>query len=334
MSPLPARGRSRAVLSTLILLVADGCGVLGVGTEQAGSPSPTTTVPLIVVRSPAIVANAAETPKAGECRRDGSPAVKERGYDAQRPTPCDQPHGLETWKVAQLPERWRALKHLPLGDGTVEDELGDALDQLCPQAELDLFLGLPVVPDRLGTLHQPSGITGFTFLPTPWQWQGGARWVRCDAGFRWDGDLTVSLTAARRAGAPPNPRSEATAALCVDRDEYYVACTQPHLQEVVAHFADVTTGRPDEGTDRPAYDQWMRRCSDAILETLGIARRAVDAAPETIVKFDFPSAADWAGGDRWVRCGLSFAVSADLDDLRETVGSARALGAEVPEAVR
>jgi hypothetical protein len=268
-------------------------------------------------------------PKVGECRRDGSAEVKVRRYDAQPPVPCDRPHGLETWKVATLPDRWRTVKHLPLAEGALEDELADAVDDLCPKADVEAFLGLAVKSDRFGALHQPSGVIGYAYTPPPAQWLAGARWVRCDVGFRWPEDVSSSLAAVH--GRRIDPLSVVSAPLCLDRFDHFLSCRHAHIVEHVGQYRDVNTARPDSDIAASPYDEWGDRCDELVADALGLtgARRW---PPELRTYVQTAGASSWDRGDRWVTCGLAY-VPGGEDAPYESVGSARGLGTRIPEAV-
>jgi hypothetical protein len=337
MSHQTARARSRAVLSMLGLwAVTTGCSAFGPDADHHRQPPPPpTTVPLIVVDVSTRVSGLPDPPKVGVCRRDGSLTAKWRRYDAQPPVPCDQAHGLETWKVAALPERWRTVKHLPLADETLDKELARAVDDLCPPAELDGFLGLPVMTDRHGTRHRPSVVIGSAFTPSPAAWSAGARWVRCDVGYRWN-DPNGSLPRTLAAGGPrgDRPHPEIDGGLCVDRDGFYLRCAEPHVSEVMARYTNVLTARPVEETDRSAHDDWVGRCDELISERLNLSESRSEQAPaELRIVVSPSSAAAWSEGDRRVNCELRYVSGREKKDWRQTVGSARWLGGRLPQEV-
>jgi hypothetical protein len=90
-------------------------------------------------------------------------------------------------------------------------------------------------------------------------------------------------------------------------DIHIVPCDQPHLDEVtgVVNIAD----QYGPGVPEPTTDQWLdialSRCSDGAQTYLG---KPLDPYGKFSVSGLRPSAAEWSGGDRDMRCVLQWAA--------------------------
>ncbi|MBI2706341.1 MAG: septum formation family protein [Actinobacteria bacterium] len=261
-------------------------------------------------------------PTAGSCRADGRREVAESKDDPQPTVPCDQPHGLETWKVADLPEKWNDWPERPDSDGRDGRAVYDEIEgSLCTQDELDDFLGRP---RRIATDHglrsERSAISSVWFFPTAAEWQAGARWIRCDVGLAYDDDWRTATGSFR--DLAKDTAKYRWYSLCNDSTRV-VPCTEAHTSELISAFEDIPPGgwpSTAAGGDAFSLAYWKARCEeDALAFITADVRRIVDMRPA--------SKDNWEKGYRWVVCALSFEGK---DGYQRTVGSARAIGRQLP----
>jgi hypothetical protein len=103
-------------------------------------------------------------------------------------------------------------------------------------------------------------------------------------------------------------------------DAHRVDCAQPHLFEVTS-LADLSAEYPP-GAPVPSLDLWQQisqaRCTDAVEPYLG---RPLDPYGRLMVSVLRPTSAQWADGDRQLRCGLQWAGPGGA--LQPTVGAAQ-----------
>ena len=328
-TPCPRRGRFRWRAGPVLIAAVTAWSSLALGCagRQPDEAATTTSVALIAVDEVTPAAHKA-APLAGECRQDGSSAVKRSVSDGQAPVPCTDPHGLETWKVAPLPDRWRAVAHLPAGDAVLDDDLEEAIHTACPRRELATFLGTPPTATKLGRSYRPQPVQGFTFLPSPAQWAAGERWVRCDVGYRWgdpDGSLRATLAPSppTAPGADPVPRPELDAGRCFDRDEEPVPCTEAHVAQFVVDVEEPTTPRPATATT--AGDAWETLC-----RSQGRALLGGEPPDHSVWIKEWGSENDWSNGRGWVRCSLGYSVTEGQQNMRDFTGSLAKRGSTVP----
>jgi hypothetical protein len=319
------RGVLRAARSPLLgLALALGLltGCAG-GGDPAAAPADTgTTLP-----------DTSGRPVVGQCRVNGSQAVKDAAFDDQVTVACTVPHGLETWRVGELSDPYGPGAAYP-ADEAAHGGLSDAASQVCGgrrgrhrTGEALDFLGVTLAEPEDGAVRQSvTPYHGYTFTPSPVQWAGGARWVRCDVGLVVDdpaGSLTGSLQGVHRSPPPGG-----IAPLCSAGDSW-VSCDAPHQVEVVSRYVDVAGARPGS-EDKAASDQWRSRCHRDARAYLGLPV----ADPLEVGAYSVTWPERWATGDHVVECRLVYPdVATKERNPRTITGSARLRGHLLPPTV-
>jgi hypothetical protein len=103
-------------------------------------------------------------------------------------------------------------------------------------------------------------------------------------------------------------------------DAHTVDCARPHLFEVTS-VADLSAEYPP-GAPVPSLDLWQQisqaRCADGVKPYLG---HPLDPYGRLMVSLLRPTSAQWANGDRQLRCGLQWVGPGGA--LQPTVGAAQ-----------
>lgn len=229
------------------------------------------------------------TPEAGTCH----PTITEVGYrSAYTPTPCDQPHILETLYVGTLtgadatgtrpPKAGSAEMHTAYA--TCEQEVNEALGADWRSGRIGLGV---IFPSRAG-------------------WEGGFRWFRCDVSEQESLDdpsavsRTASLVGALKGDSPLRHTCfEPT----MDDDQVDtmtpVACSKKHHAEFVGAWTapDTDYAEFEDNEDRTGKD-----CYKLIAEYAGVPRSDVEYRTGYI--YYSPSEDQWLIGNRGVQCFL------------------------------
>jgi hypothetical protein len=320
--PRGALRTGRLPLLGLAMAIGLVAGCTG-GGDPAAAPADTgTTVP-----------DARGRPAVGQCRVNGSHVVKDAHFDDQPTVACTAPHGLETWRVVELPDPYGPAATYP-ADDAAHDQLSDAASDSCGRqrgphggGEALEFLGVPFAEPAEGAVQQSvTPYHGYVFTPSPAQWDAGARWVRCDVGLLVDdptGSLTGSLQGVHRTpppgGIPP---------LCAAGDPW-ISCDAPHDVEVVSRYVDVAGQRPGSD-DKAANDQWRSRCHRDTRAYLGLPI----ADPFEVSAYPVTWPERWATGTHVVECRMEYPDLSSKDRTARTIsGSARLRGHLVPPTV-
>jgi hypothetical protein len=284
----------------------------------SSAPSATTTVPPAASTSSPPSATkptrATAVPKVGECRGPATADIAYANTDSRPAIGCAAPHGFETVHVDRMPGTITSYPTDP-STGTVTPALLGFVNETCN----------PIVAAYAGTARSGTRILAtrlsmFWFLPTPAEFDDGARWIRCDAAITPIDDEVVTIpqtlrgrlssvqlpiggfgqTAAK--GSIPN---ELVICSPSTDDEFvvYVPCQEPHLWE--SALMDQRVFASQEKFDARALEAAAATlCDGDVLGTdallPGTDRRAdaINLAPA----WRIPSADSWEFGDRMVWC--------------------------------
>jgi hypothetical protein len=245
-------------------------------------------------------------PEAGRCYNGAVLAQNSYPPSWYHPVACDGPHNAETFHVAALP-----------AEVTERPALGDrhywAAYDAC-EAQSKKFLG--------GDWHA-ARLYLSVFVPTPPQWDVGARWYACQLAELktvLPGEVLSRTASLRNALTGP----AALAHRCTDvvgltddgwEDMVAVDCAQPHDAEFAGSFKVNGTTAPTDDQRGTTFDT----CWTVVARYLG---GTVDGIRMGFIPWGLDPK-DWKNGDRWVRC---FAWSSE----KKTRGSAKGLGDRTP----
>ena len=228
------RTRLAGVLVCAVAL-ASGCSALrevrGGSTTVAPPPTTTTTTTAVVAPTSSTtttttVALPYPVPVLGGCRAAiFAPALAE-AVDTRPTAPCGGPHGSET--VAVLLDAFIAIDEHPALRDDVPEGLVEQAARNC-QVAFDGYVGLPPLGSR-GRVS--SALVPVWFVPTPEEWDLGARWLRCDAAVVPVGGQSGTFAGAMRGvlagGQVPLPLTA-----CFDREVRRTRCDAAHAYEAI-----------------------------------------------------------------------------------------------------
>lgn len=235
---------------------------------------------------PAMAAPTGWEPKAGDCHEG---AFAETSYrNAYNPVDCKFHHNYETVHVGTFTGDAADLGAPPEQDSTA---LGEAWAD-CDKKTTEYFGG----EWRDGLIW--IGVS----VPSRGNWEGGARWYRCEAAATRHGignltDATLSIKGAAelmKRGCYQIPKDE-------DKDWSPVPCTAEHNAEFVGSF--IATGSYEDlgkNTDRV-----HRKCRSLIAKYVGVPDDG-KMKYRTGNYYSYPAKSVWEAGDRGVRCYLWF----------------------------
>ena len=293
-----------------VLLVSLGTISCSSSPDSAASAAPDSTVISApgTTQPPSIET---ERPVVGQCH-PGSQVVKNGLLDPDSAMDCNERHGLETWKVVDLPEPYRSNTFLPNING------GDAvraLKDLCfgddRVAHLDT---VAPVATPFGKRSESTSVGNYWFLPSPAQWARGARWVRCDVGIGLSSD-DASLSTGPFKEMIKRPENEALKADCASASES-VLCTEPHDVEYVSFYEANPGPWPQDDTNPVESKRWLDQCKRDVAAYIGAP------VPDDMRNWiSISSEGAWQAGTRNVTCYLTFRGA--TNEALTTTGSAR-----------
>ncbi len=255
---------------------------------------------------PQMPALQAFAPKAEACHAMVAASVDSKTY---RPIDCTGKHLVQTLHVGTLTGEAAALAAPP--------ELSSAAAGPA-YAECDRG-----VKARLGGKDwRDYRLDLVVYLPTAKAWEGGARWVRCDAAVprdlaRSSHDDLVELQ------GPLSPAVLETLVLgcfayksAPNASLTGVACTQPHNAEYVgSDTMPAGTKYPESEAD---WDKLHEKCFARAAAFVGVARSALTTGVSSWVEEE----ERWNGGDRSIRCYLWL----DDETMSASAKNSRGLG--------
>jgi len=286
MSGFSRSPRTLAALSALAALssLLSGCsssgesasGLAGAETNRSSGPKATETA--------ASPQQPTSPPEIGQCRNLAFSDLSLFSNQAKA-VPCENGHTAYTFAVERLPDTI-AFEGVSIQNKAVQSEAAQSCSTAYPA-----FVGGNAPTRALARL------TVTYFLPRQRDFDLGARWVRCDA---------VALKTAQSLAPLPNDlkgllddeTALAKLGLCSNGDpgaagSTLVMCTQPHTFRALAALRLGDDDAPYPGVD--ATEARGQRCEDVVRGELG-----VDGG--FTFGWTFPSAADWATGQRFGYC--------------------------------
>ncbi|WP_203933765.1 septum formation family protein [Virgisporangium ochraceum] len=245
-------------------------------------------------------------PEVGRCYNGADVAQNSYPPNWYRPVPCEGTHTAETFHVDELPAE--VSERPALG----HRHYWAAFDTCETQSKA--FLG--------GDWHA-ARLYLSVFVPTPPQWDVGARWFACQVV---ETKTVLPGLVVQRSGSLRNALTgpAAVAHRCTDviglteddwEDLTPVDCAQPHDVEFAGSFKVPGTTAPAADKREGTFD----RCWDVVAGYLG---GTVDGMRMGYIPWGLDPK-DWSNGDRWVRC---FAWSSE----KKTRGSVKGLGDRTP----
>jgi len=253
------------------------------------------------------------TPQVGACR--DAAAVDRVDWHLElfdgTPYECTAPHRTETYHVVDLTGAALGLTAPPeAGDDDFADAFG-----VCEAAAKEF----------LGDVWQRARVRIVPVLPSERQWQGKARWLRCEMLEVADDIDTVVL---RSGSLRDGLRSAAPAALTCATDTgstadtvdsvVFVDCAKPHTVELGGVYVGTSVQYP--GNDE-AVDGALKACEGIGARYLGISDAVFRSRADLgwlVVGADEEL---WSVGDRSFRCFVG-----TYDRKNPIVGSIRNIG--------
>jgi hypothetical protein len=250
---------------------------------------------------------AAKVPPSGVCYASSITYASQVEGALTNPIACTQSHAVETFHVGQFPAEVTAVPTLGKPDyvrafGECETKGKEFLGNAWYNGRLYLEITVPVTR----------------------QWEGGARWFRCElievqnlytqVVVKRDSSLAGALSGDAGVAQRCGNMVGRTADNGWD-DLTPVDCVQPHDAEYAGSFKAESANEPTEAQWDDIYDQ----CWDVIAAYLGGSRGKLQVGFLAWGTADD----DWQKGDRWVRC------YAWGDDGR-IVGSVKGIGNATP----
>lgn len=225
-------------------------------------------------------------PKAGACTGSFGETSYRTAYST---IDCASAHSYETVYVGTFTGDAAALAKPPARGSTA---LGAAWAEC--DAKTTEYVGAP---------WRDGKIWIAVSVPSAGNWDGGARWFRCEAAVTGDriGDVTtwsstlkgeLAAQARLRNGCYQVPKEE-------DKPWVEVACTEQHNAEYVGSFIS-TDNYEDVRGDK---DTIFRKCLSLVAAYVGVPDDG-NMKYRSGTGYRLPSQQDWEAGDRAVRCHL------------------------------
>ena len=263
------RGLSAVLLMGATLVAMAGCAGVDLADEWPGMAEPT-----------------GWEPKASTCTGSFSETSYRSAYS---PVDCAGSHAYETVYVGTFTGDAAALPKPPERGSTA---LGSAWAEC--DAKTTEYVGAP---------WRDGKIWIAVSVPSAGNWEGGARWFRCEAAatadrfgdrIAWTSSLKDELVAQSRLrhGCYLVPKEE-------DKPWAEVACTQQHNAEYVGSF--VSTDSYDGVRDD--QDTIFRKCLSLVAGYVGVPDDG-KMRYRSGTGYRLPAQQDWEAGDHAVRCHL------------------------------
>jgi len=224
-------------------------------------------------------------PKVGGCR-DVSYADISLFSNDTKTVPCSDHHTAYTFDVAELPDDV-AFEGVEIKNDAVQDAAADA----CQSSYAD-FIGGDTATRALARL------TVTYFVPDQRGFDAGAHWVRCDI-VALQSDSSLADLPERLEGYLDNDKALVDYAVCSRGDpstagSMLVMCTQDHTYRAVDALRLGESDAAYPGENQILTDG-KKQCENLIKEQLGVSGGFTFA-------WTYPSASDWAGGQRFGYC--------------------------------
>jgi hypothetical protein len=271
MRPLISRVLLAAPIAAAVLAAMSGCARVDLTNEWPVMGEPT-----------------GWEPKAGVCTY----SFAETSYrNAYAPMDCAKAHTYETIHIGQFTGDAAALGKPPAHDSTAWQKAW---------AECDTK-----TTEYLGGQWRDAKIAIAVSVPSPGNWEGGARWFRCEIAARSGqfGNQTTSSKSLKGELAQNSPLKVTCFVIPKedDKDWTEVTCDQPHNGEYAGTFSSndkwVAT---DEEVNR---DDIHRKCLSVIAGFVGVPDDG-NMKYRSGTGYSYPSEEDWNAGDHNVRCYL------------------------------
>jgi hypothetical protein len=313
------RGRFGGWLSAAavgVVLMA-GCAssnhvVIGAPSDAAsGSPgsgsvgsAPSGSAPVSGGTEPSPTRGEAE-PKVGDCRAPVDRTTIDAASDPRPTVSCAEPHGTETFYVGTMGS---TIDAWPGNNDRAGALLEAQVNNECGDRHLE-YLGLDVTampnlpPDRLQSFA--------FFVPTEKDYDGGARWFRCDAMVDPVGAEKTSIDGTLKdVYAKPLPVSYR---LCEARLGQQVSCDEDHEIEYVA---SVLLDSLDQFPSQKGDIQVTAACRTPLLTALGLTEERADL----VFGYLLPTQEAWDAGSKGATCVVGAADGSTLKGTLVGIG--------------
>jgi hypothetical protein len=294
MSRTPTLVATRSLMTTLAVAAVTAVAVLALAGCSTVTPSASAT-------SHPTAAPVSAQPDAGQCWNatfaDAGAWSQWKGAAA---TSCTKSHTLYTFGVVKLTglasTSWATSATNPALSDAISTKAGTAC-----AASYAKFLPAATWNQQL--------INNFFFVPTPAQWQSGARWVRCDLGVVGYG----TTVAKEKLSNLPSSISTLVKAVSSDpaRYGYCINTTQSTSTGPLSDAQGVITDCRDDPQWTLATHGTLPGGATAAYPATSTLKTEVDAICEQgLSKNDtfsayYPSASDWKSGTREVECWVA-----------------------------
>ncbi|HZM75425.1 MAG TPA: septum formation family protein [Candidatus Limnocylindrales bacterium] len=262
---------SRVLLAGAVLAAMSGCATVDLTNEW-----------------PAMVEPTGWEPKAGACSSSFAEATYRSAYT---PTDCTKVHSYETVHIGQFTGDAAALDKPPTKGSTA---LGAAW------AECD-----KKTSEYLGGLWRDAKIEIGVSVPSPGNWEGGARWFRCEAAAkRTQFGTTMTWTSSLKGELAKDSTLKITCFVIPKEDDKEwteITCDKPHNGEYVGTYVSNDTWA--SGNDKASGEAIHRRCLSVIAGYVGLPDDG-NMKYRTGTGFGYPDEDSWSEGDHSVRCYL------------------------------
>jgi hypothetical protein len=284
----PRKGSTGLVVLLVLLSLATGVltpQVISRLDRPVATPTPTSSDVFI----PENVALKVAAPKVGDCWNSTDfKAVKEEDFYVHgNKISCEKYHDSVTFHIGSLPQNTHlnydgasTLSGYPSNSGAVS-----SIQQICSEAFANTFSSATT---RLRWLY---------FIPDPFAWAAGARWVRCDAyATKWGSKVGEEIGAAVLSGyeATLTNFEENAYQICLNvgasgvpyaNDSRYADCSDAWDFRLVAE-QDISS----RGPDYPGANQ-------VSLESQTFCEQS---SPGSLAYY--PTESGWASGNTFIRC--------------------------------
>ncbi len=301
-----------------MLLVA-GCSDTATPATSSSSASTTTTSPTddagdaTSTTGPASsTAGAGVVPAVGDCFEPMTGPLAD-GNQLPDIVPCTSAHGGEVIAVSQVPGASGAA--YPATQSSIkgaDDLVTGCVGDLQTLGKFGEFVG----DNRLTTTDRSdtgvtdawavTGLQAAVYVPGPARWSAGERWLVCAAVLNNSVEAPAGYDGSARDARSRRGSLDIAFAWCKNQpdprnihDFESVRCDRPHNYEQLSTFSAGTSDAAFPG--EPALDQLgTRLCGPLSSEATGGQSDRLD--PALGLSWTFPQEADWARGERAVRC--------------------------------
>lgn len=311
---------NRTIAVLCLALVIAGCSDTGQPARSSPGSAVTTTIasdgsttaPTTVPAAGA--GSAAAPPTVGDCLEPMT-APLAAGNQLPEIVPCASAHGGEVVAVYQLPGGSDAA--YPAAQRSIhgaDDTVARCVGGPGELGEFGDFAGdnrieVPSA-DRTATgvtdAWAVTGVEAALYVPGPARWSAGERWLVCAAVLDNSIEAPTAYDGSVRGARSRRGALDIAFAWCKNQpdarnvhDFQSVRCDRPHNFEQLSNFAAGTSDAAFPG--EPALDQLAARLCGP-LSSAATAGRSDHLDPAFGLSWTFPQEADWAKGERVVRC--------------------------------